>query len=608
MSVIDQKQFLASIHPFDTLTPRQMEHIIGVMDIAYYPQNEILITPQKLSDRLFLIIKGIVLEYEDDEVVGVYQPLDTFDAQGLLNREHHHLFRVDEELLCYELPAKMFLELTAENRAFKSYYLEDMATRIREFGRSKETEEFSSFMIARVRDAYLHRPYIADADVPVIEAIQGMEQEKAKTILVRGGEKLGIVSDTDIRRKLLLVGESIDIPVGNIATFPVVGISTDAFLFNALLLMTRHAIKRLIVFEKGSVVGILEQMDLLSYFSNHSHLVAVQISKARNLDELERASRDIIYLIRTLNVKGVKVRYITKLVSELNQQVYRKLFDMIIPEAWHERCALVIMGSEGRHEQILKTDQDNALILEEGFEPEDLEAVAARFIQTLEQFGFPPCPGNLMITNADWRQSAEAFKRRVDDWIDTPTSGAMMDLAIFMDGICVAGVKGLFEEVKEYTLIRLENHPTMLAMFARAVENFETPLSLFANFITGQSGHKDELDLKKGGIFPLVHGVRSLAMERKIPQTNTVERIKTLNNEGVIDRAFATELIEAFNFLLTLRLKTHLEKLDRGGTLDNFVNPNRLNKLERDLLKDSFRIVNAFKKFVTYHFKLNMVG
>jgi CBS domain-containing protein len=141
--------------------------------------------------------------------------------------------------------------------------------------------------------------------------------------------------------------------------------------------------------------------------------------------------------------------------------------------------------------------------------------------------------------------------------------------------------------------------------FAKPVLNFATPLGIFDNFVVEKKEHKDELDIKKGGIFPIVHGVRALSLEKSINKTNTVDRIKDLNDLGVIDREFAGELIEGFTFLLSLRLKSGLEKIDSVQEPDNYINPSKLNILEKDLLKDSFKIVDKFKKFISHHFDLD---
>lgn len=269
-----------------------------------------------------------------------------------------------------------------------------------------------------------------------------------------------------------------------------------------------------------------------------------------------------------------------------------------------------MMGSEGRREQILKTDQDNALVMSNdcSCDPQELKNFTESFTQTLLSFGYPKCPGNIMISNPEWVKTQDEFKAQLTEWIDKKNSENFMNLAIFYDAVAVAGNEKLLDAIKEHLLKRVEDNPTFSAHFAHAVLSFETPLSIFSGFVLGKKDHKDELDIKKGAIFAIVHGVRSLALENKLEMTNSVERLKELNDLGVIDRELTEDLIESFTFLLTLRLKYNLEKIDKNIKPDNYIKPSALNKLERDLLKDSLKTVDKFKKFLTFHYKLNMLG
>jgi len=170
----------------------------------------------------------------------------------------------------------------------------------------------------------------------------------------------------------------------------------------------------------------------------------------------------------------------------------------------------------------------------------------------------------------------------------------------------VAGDENLLRHVKDRMYRLLGDHRSFYGQFAKATVAFETPLGFFTNFVLEKN--RDELDIKKGGIFPIVHGVRSLALEYRLPQTNTIERIAALSQRNLFQSSFGTELIEAFTFMSTLRTKAGLQKTERGLPQDNYLNPKALNKLERELLRDSFKIVNEFKKFIAYHFKLGMIS
>ena len=202
----------------------------------------------------------------------------------------------------------------------------------------------------------------------------------------------------------------------------------------------------------------------------------------------------------------------------------------------------------------------------------------------------------------------QSLKRLFFNWIHKPSEENYMYLAIFYDAVAISGDSKLLVNLKEYMYTICENAPSFYPYFAKPIISFETPLGLFSDFVVDKDLHKDELDIKKGGIFPIVHGVRTLAIEKNLQETNTIDRLKELNELDIIDEEFMNELTEAFNFLLTLRLRFRLEKIDKREELDNYINPSRLTILEKDLLKDSLKIVNKFKKFITYHCKINMIS
>jgi len=369
--------------------------------------------------------------------------------------------------------------------------------------------------------------------------------------------------------------------------------------------MTHNEIKRVVVMKDKEILGVLEQLDLLSYFANHSHLVAVQIEKAVNIDDLKLLQDDLRNLIVTLRAKGVKVRYITKLVSTLNLKVYKKVFDMCLDEELQKDCALIVMGSEGRDEQTVKSDQDNALIVRDGVDLELYYEPMIKLNKCLLELGFPKCNGNVMVSNEFWRRNVSGYKALINEWSHSMSDADVQNLSIFTDSKCVGGDEELLDGLIIYLHEHFHQRDDVLAHVAKAVLNFDTPLSLFSGFVL-EKEYANKLDLKKGGVFALVHGVRTLCLQYEIKATNTIERIKELNNKGIIDKNFATELIESFDTLSAIRLKAMLEAKNIDES--NYINPQNLEKIQRDLLKDSFKIINKFKKFMSFHFHLNMVA
>jgi len=598
------EKFYKLIHPFETLDENDLEYLIKLTDIAYYRRSEQIIAKNSATNKLYLILKGRVIEYRDnDEVVSIYNEYESFDAKSLLYGSSESKFIVDEELICYELPKNLFLSLIEKYKTFRSYYVEGLAKKINSAKERERNSSMASFMLAKVSDLFLHKVAIVSPETSILDALKLKEEMKSSAIIVEDGLYRGIVTDTNLRN-VILTGLDTAEPIKNIAVSPIKTIEHNDFLFNALLTFVKYQIKRVVILKNKEIVGILEQMDILSYFSNQSHLIAVQIERASTVEELMEISNGLVSIIKRFFESGVKVRHSSKLVNELNRKIYHKLALMIFPKDLHSEITIFTMGSEGRREQILKTDQDNGLIISRDEFRDEVSIYAKIFSEKLVLIGYPECDGNIMVSNPYWIETLAGYMRRISEHVLKPTPTALMELAIMFDSEAVFGKEDPLLEIREFIAHRLTDNLHSTNSFASATLQFETPISFFRSFLVDNK-HGNELDIKKGGIFPIVHGIRSLAISNNILETNTVGRIKELNNREIFSREFALELIESFDFFLTLRLKTRLQKLALNKKVDNYIDPSKLSPLERELLKDSLKVVDKFKKLIKHKFQLD---
>jgi CBS domain-containing protein len=522
-------------------------------------------------------------------------------------------FTTAEETICYTLPREIFMKTLHENDKLKKYFFQSISEKLNNNINSENNKEMANIMIAKIKDAKIHKAVIIDTEKTIFEAASIIKKEKIPTILLRdeAGE-MYIVTDSDFRQKVILNRMDFDDKVVKIASKGLIYVDEDDFLFNAQLIMAKHGLKRVIVQnDKKEIVGILDQISLSSFFATNTFSVSNQIVKAETVEELKEASLSFIKIIKSLNAKGVKIEFISKLINQLNKKLLDKLYIMLAPEELIGKSSLVVMGSEGRGEQILKTDQDNAIIMDDDctISDEELKEFTNKFTETLVDFGFPRCEGNIMVSNPYWCRKESSFKDLIYEWITQPSPDNFMNLAIFYDAVSVSGNRDLVIRLKEYIFKIASNSQQFNAHFAKIITSFNVPLGFFDGFVLDNKDnkHKNELNIKKGGIFIIVQGVRSLSLEYKLYNTSTAKRIKKLNELGIIENELANEITMAFNFLTNINLKSNLEKLDKNEKVDNYINPNNLNTMEKDLLKDSFKIVNKFKKKLEFHFKLNYV-
>jgi len=604
MSLRDQKSFLSNIHPFEVLKEKEMHMCIKHMDIAYYSKGTILISPLKIPDHFFIIIKGNVHEFKEEELIMNYSNEDSFDSNSLIYSETKSTFKVEEELICYELEKKTFLNLLENNEQFKNYFLNNLVNKLQVLKEKEFSSELSTFILDKVEDAIVHEPCIVNHDEKLLNAIEKSLQYKTSTIVVKRNNEYGIITDSLLKMKVLLKKRDLNIEVQEIAIFPLLYVCAEDYLFDALSLLIKKNIKRVgVLNSKKELVGILEQIDVLSHFANHTNVVDTKIKKANNLEELKLASHSLINIITTMQAKGVKVVHIANLIGQLNTKVYKKLYELIVPENLRKNACLIVMGSEGRNEQIIKTDQDNALVINDNSSSSQYKEYMQQITNSLIDFGYPPCEGNIMVSNPFWCKTVQDYKDETARWIQTPDLQNYMDLAIFFDSFAVAGDKKLLIDLKDDLFYKLHDKDVFMAYFAKSTLAFDTPRTV-SSFMS----KVNYIDIKKAGVFPIVQGIRSLCLRERIRETTTVKRIKILVERSILDKNMGNELLEAFDVLGTLRLKAQLKSFQCKKNINNEIDTHSLGKIQRDLLKDSLSIVNDFKKFISHSFQIDKIS
>jgi CBS domain-containing protein len=600
------KSFNFNAPPFDCLTSEQQQWVRDSVDIAYFPAGATLIAPGDAPPCLFVLIKGHVQQTDQGEVLAVFGPDQSFDGRSLVSAHASHLFTAAEEVIAYQVPRDVLLRLISLNSVFGALLLSDISKKMKALDERRSQRETHALMMTSLEQAFVRPARFVEETLDVYQVTALLEQEHLTHVLVkRENGEVGIFTSTDVRRALLSNQNPHQLPVGQLTTWALIEASHRASVFEALILMIRHGVHRVVVKRDGQIIGVMEQLDLLSFISNHSHLIWAQVQKASTLEELKEACANIHRLIALLSESQVRVGMIARLVQELNTKVYTRLWHMIAPDDLIQNSAVIVMGSEGRGEQILRTDQDNGLIIRDGFHCPDLEKITGQFNDALYDFGFPPCKGGIMMRNPLWCQSLKEFKETVRQWVFHPNAETHMRLAIFSDAQTVCGEHAFLQELKEYFYRSLQDSPTFFAHFARAADSFAEQNSWWSRLIGG--GDANEIDIKKLGIFPIVHGIRSLALEKRLESTSTEERIDTLVQRGVLREDNGTDLKETLAFLMEIRLKQGLQQLALGQRPDNIVRISGLSTLERDLLRDSLQLVKGFRTLLHHHFKLDAV-
>ena len=593
--------------PFDCLDAAEQQIVRDNVDIAYFRPDETILAPGIEPSHLVVLIKGHVSQFEAQELVATYGPEDCFDGRALVSGRASGRFVATEEVVAYQIAKAAVNTLISCNATFGALLFSDLSAKLGALAQRHSQRELHVLTTSRVDEAFLRPAHVIDGAASIVEAAGAMQSHRTSSVLVRDGDRLGIFTNTGLQRAVVDGRQLQSLAVREMATFKLVTIAPDAPIFDALALMIQHQVHRLVVVQDESVVGLLEQLDLLSYLSNHSYLITVQIVQAQDLEALRVQAERITRFVTLLYRGGTRVGQIGKLVQALNAKLFERAWQLVAPAALVAQSCLFVMGSEGRGEQLLKTDQDNGLILRDGADVEEADVAQAcqRFSAALRLFGYPDCPGGIMVSNPAWRRSARDFTSVVRNWLLRPDPEGLMALAIFIDAHAVTGDASLLSGVRAEVDRLVSADDALLGRFTAAIDSFPGSPGGWWNRLLRIGDEDDQtIDLKKAGIFPIVHGVRSLALRDHVRATATAARLEALVAGGRLPDAMASELMDSLNFMMGLKLKAGLTELEAQCPVSGAVRIDRLGSLERDLLRDALAVVKRFKALVRHQFML----
>ena len=592
--------------PFDRLDSAEIDKLRAVLDIGYFAPGETIVAADSPAAFFHVVIKGAVEERTGDVADAVLGPKECFDARALLHSKPGASFVAAEETLCYLIPRDLVIELTESNPAFGAFFYSEISRKLDAMAGAKEAQGVDSVLRARIADARLLPVVYIDGEASITTAGHRMQDHDCNALFVRDGDRIGVVTGMNLAKAVVLGGLPLTTPVRDVCHFDVVSVDKDDFIFDALIMMTRNNKRRLAVRDEGEFVGMLEDIGILGLFAGNSQLIPGRIDRAHRVEDLVAPAADIQAQVDRLHRQDVKVDVIAEITSDLNRRLFAKLFALVAPPSVREKGCLIIMGSEGRGEQTVRTDQDNGLLLTEPVPEADLRTFRDDFTAALDHLGFPPCPGNVMVRNPQWSQPIDDFIRQLKGWVITPDEISPMNLGIFVDAVAIGLNQDLLVRAKSALFDLLRGESAYLAHFAKAIDQFPGSGGVLST-IMATVGREEQIDIKKSGTFPIVHGIRTLAIEKGIMDTSTVKRIEVMAGDRVISADFGKELIGALRFFMEMRLRSQL-RAARLGTIEgeSLVRPSELSTLERDLLRDALRVVKEFRELVRSHFNLRM--
>jgi CBS domain-containing protein len=469
-----------------------------------------------------------------------------------------------------------------------------------------------------VKDLCQRDVVTCEQDETLVAAAEMMSERNISSIVVCASQvPVGMVTDRDLRNKVVAKGrDPAELRVSDIMNSPLVTIGEDDYLFEALFLMSRRRIHRLcVVDERGALCGIVTDSDALRLQSRSPQQLMKEIEEAAGVDDLKVLHGKLEKLVVHLAGTGVATKDLVQTVAHLNDRVLIRLIELVRNERYPDltdRFAFLALGSEGRQEQTLSTDQDNAIVYADDLTAAERDRLAAFSVDLIDQLigiGVPACAGGIMAKNEAWRRSLSDWKRVLERWVRTPSPENILAGSMFFDLRTLYGDAGFEAELKAHITAQLRANNLFLAYSAANAVSFKPPLGFFGGIKPERRGlHRGSIELKKAGIFPITEGVKAMALQAGVGDGGTRGRVLGLQDAGILRAEQAGSLIAALDFLVTLRLRAQLLALEEDREPNNYLPLERLNRIEEGRLKLALEEVGHFQGFLRSRFHLRQMG
>ncbi|HCE3721469.1 TPA: cyclic nucleotide-binding/CBS domain-containing protein [Vibrio parahaemolyticus] len=613
-------KFISQYPPFDDLPEEQLKKIALNAEVAYFRQGtEILNFGDTIRD-LYMVRSGAVEIYRRKGEL--YNRIDAgglFGQMGLLmNNRVRMPAKAIEDTLVYCIPEDIFNKLCDEFENFADYMeLEDSA-RLRSAISSRS--EINDFTTAKARKILARDPVTLEATASIQEAAILMAEENVTSLLiVRPAEELteeddeqllGILTDRDLCIRVLAQGIDTNIPVSEVMSYDVVSLDYNAYVFEAMLTMLRYNVHHLPILKDKKPIGIIGMTDIVRYESQNSLLLVSSIFQQTSVEDLKQVSEQVKdCFVRMVN-EDANAHMIGRAMSVIGSSFKQRLAELAEQELGPAPIpyCLVAMGSMARDEQLIVTDQDNALILDNSYDVEMhgeyFEKFAKFVCDGLAACGYAYCTGDIMATNPEWRKTRAEWEECFGNWIDNPTPERLLNSNIFFDLLGVHGRVKWAEQLSSFIARRAKRNNRFLACMAYNAIRRTPPLGFFKDFVMEKDGrHRNSINLKRRGTAPLADLIRVHSLAIGSRSQNSFDRLDDINDAGILPKGRGMDLRDAMELIYMIRIRHQALDIENGDEPDNNIEPENMSEFERRNLKAAFQILSDAQSFIKFRYQ-----
>jgi len=638
------KEFLKKFPPFNFLSDDLLERVAGEVELIYYEKGEYLFYKGEPAKKHFFVVREGAIHLAED-VAGISHTRehcdegDVFGVLALLGKRPYILTaQAAEDSLVYAIPVQVFDDIMQQNSRVSLYFAAGFASGqvvVRtDLSQSQEARKlFSSptqdngLMIFSGQSFVKYSSPVVTCQLgdTIAKAVQKMTTKGVGSVIVldKNAFPKGIITDKDLRNRLIATGKPYDTKVDEIMSQPVRTTTKDADFAHIYLTMIKHRLHHLLITEDGTdqseLVGIISDHDILLSQGNSPAVIISALQGSSDIKEIAKLRDQSERLLNYYLENEITIEFVADIITEINDiivqraiQLAKNKHDQTFKEVSQVKFCFVGLGSEGRGEQLLRTDLDNAIIYEDVSDSLSDQAasyfhlIARDVMDVLFACGFQACPGEMMANNPQWCQPISVWKRYFSDWIRQPDQESLMMATIFFDYRPVAGYHPLATSLTQHIYSEIEKEKIFLNFFAKNALLNPPPMGFFRNFIVEKSGEqRDKFDIKLRAMMPLADAARLLMMSHRVfGINNTFRRFEKLAELEPTNQELFLEAGKAYEIFMRIRA---LEGL-KNQTSGRYIQPESLGKLQRQLLKNAFFPIDELQKIIRVRFQLDYFG
>ncbi|WP_372834779.1 DUF294 nucleotidyltransferase-like domain-containing protein [Pontibacterium sp.] len=610
--------FLSQYPPFNTLPEHTVNHIATQVEISYYRAGaDIYRFGDEIHDLCVIRSGAVEIYRRNGDLYNRLSEGDLFGQLGLLMNNKVRLpARTLEDSLIYFIPEALFTELCDQFDEF-AYFVEMDDNSLRQAVSSKQ--ENNDLMVSKVTTLISREPVTIDASASIRQAAQKMAEEAVSSLLILHQDAesadedepllAGILTDRDLRIRVVAPGINLDQPVTEVMTSGPITLDDDAYVFEAMLTMLRFNLHHLPVMDGKRPIGVIATSDIVRYESQSSLYMVSTILRQQSVEELVQLSKQVnSCFVRMVN-EDANSHMIGSALSVIGRSFKQRLLELAEEKlgAPPVPYCFLALGSMARDEQLIITDQDNALILDNRYDPklhgQYFEELAQFVSDGLDACGYTYCTGEIMATNPQWRKTRREWEVCFADWIDNPDPEALLNCSIFFDLDGVWGRIDWAKQLNTFIVRRSSMSPRFLACLARNSLSRTPPLGFFKGFVMEKDGqHRNSINLKRRGTAPLADLIRVHALAVGSTARNSFERLDDVIDAGILPQDRGTDLRDALEFISMVRIRHQALDVEAGGEPDNNIEPDNVSDFERRNLKEAFLVLSNAQRFLKFRY------